>query len=119
MTLKPAEPQAVVIFGASGDLTRRKLLPAFWHLFAEGLLPRGVAIIGYARTEMTDEQWRAYACEQIAQFAREQPSGERWNEFAKRLSYVAGEFASDHAMERLSEHLEEIDRTHGTDRGRV
>ena len=44
MTLKPADPQAIVIFGASGDLTKRKLLPAFFHLYAEGLLPHGFAI---------------------------------------------------------------------------
>ena len=43
-------PQAVVIFGASGDLTKRKLLPAFYHLYLQGLLPKGFAIIGYSRT---------------------------------------------------------------------
>ena len=43
-------PQAVVIFGASGDLTKRKLLPAFYHLFLEGMMPKGFAIVGYART---------------------------------------------------------------------
>ena len=47
-------PTALVIFGASGDLTRRKLLPAFYHLFVEGLLPHGFAIVGYARSKMTD-----------------------------------------------------------------
>src|SRR5205085_6864448 len=56
MALKPAEPQAIVIFGASGDLTKRKLLPAFWHLFSEGLLPQGIAIVGYSRTEMDDAE---------------------------------------------------------------
>src|SRR5919197_4804475 len=99
--LKPASPQAVVIFGASGDLTRRKLLPAFWHLFSEGLIPRGVAIVGYARTEMPHEEWQEYAREQLRRFAREDPSGEEWDEFRKRLSYVAGEFANDNAMEDL------------------
>ena len=74
MALKPAEPQAVVIFGASGDLTRRKLLPAFWHLFLEGLLPEGIAVVGAARTEMSDDQWRDYARDQVKRFAREEPS---------------------------------------------
>src|SRR5438046_5459750 len=110
MALKPANPQAVVIFGASGDLTRRKLLPAFWHLFSEGLLPQGVAIVGYARTEMSDQEWREYAHEQLKKFAREDPEGEQWDEFAKRLSYVAGEFSTDNAMERLREHLEWCDK---------
>jgi glucose-6-phosphate 1-dehydrogenase len=51
-------PQAVVIFGASGDLTKRKLLPAFYHLFLEGLLPKGFAISGYALDDWTDEDFR-------------------------------------------------------------
>src|SRR6266511_2210003 len=118
MAVKPAEPQAIVIFGASGDLTRRKLLPAFWHLWAEGLLPEGIAIVGYARTDMSDEAWRKYAKEQVHQFAREQPEGERWDDFAKRLSYVPGEFANEMAMEHLRERLEELDRTMGTNGGR-
>ena len=118
MALKPAEPQAVVIFGASGDLTRRKLLPAFWHLFLEGLLPEGIAVVGAARTEMSDDQWRDYARDQVKRFAREEPSDERWDEFAKRLSYVAGEFASEQCMEHLRERLEWCDRTQGTNGGR-
>jgi glucose-6-phosphate 1-dehydrogenase len=118
MALKPAEPQAVVIFGASGDLTRRKLLPAFWHLFSEGLLPQGIAIVGYARTEMGDKEWQDYAREQIEEFAREKPSGEHWEEFAKRLSYIPGDFSSDMAMEHLRDHLEEVDKTQGTNGGR-
>jgi glucose-6-phosphate 1-dehydrogenase len=115
---KPAEPQAIVIFGASGDLTRRKLLPAFWHLWVEGLLPEGVAIVGYSRTDMSDQAWRTYARDQIQQFAREQPEGERWDDFAKRLSYIPGEFASEMAMEHLREHLETLDKTMGTNGGR-
>jgi len=118
MALKPADPQAVVIFGASGDLTRRKLLPAFWHLFVEGLLPQGIAIVGYSRTEMADDEWKRYAHDQIEQFAREEPSGEQWDEFAKRLSYVAGEFSNDNSMEQLREHLEWCDKTQGTNGGR-
>jgi glucose-6-phosphate 1-dehydrogenase len=118
VALKPAEPQAVVIFGASGDLTRRKLLPAFWHLFVEGLLPQGIAIVGYARTEMSDDEWKDYAHQQIKQFAREEPSGEHWEEFAKRLTYVPGEFGGDNAMEHLREHLEWCDREQGTGGGR-
>ncbi len=112
--LKPAEPQAVVIFGASGDLTKRKLLPAFWHLYAEGLLPQGIAIIGYARTEMSDAEFQAYARENIAKFARVDPAGEDWDEFAKRLSYIPGEFDNEKSME----HLEWTDKTQGTNGGR-
>jgi glucose-6-phosphate 1-dehydrogenase len=118
MALKPADPQAIVIFGASGDLTKRKLLPAFWHLFVEGLLPEGVAILGYSRTEMTDDAWRQYARQHIEEFAREKPSGERWDDFARRLVYCPGEFSNELAMEHLRERLEETDRTMGTNGGR-
>jgi glucose-6-phosphate 1-dehydrogenase len=118
MALKPPEPQAIVIFGASGDLTRRKLLPAFWHLFSEGLLPRGVAIVGYARTEMSDEEFQEQARHSVEQYARSKPSTDVWDEFRKRLTYVPGEFDSEQAMEHLREHLEWTDKTQGTEGGR-
>jgi glucose-6-phosphate 1-dehydrogenase len=113
MVMKPAEPQAVVIFGASGDLTRRKLLPAFFHLFKEGLLPRGFAVVGYARTEMSDDDFRTRAREAVKEFGRCDVD-EDWQEFEGLLSYIAGEFASELAMEHLREHLEMLDRDRGT-----
>jgi glucose-6-phosphate 1-dehydrogenase len=118
MALKPADPQAVVIFGASGDLTRRKLLPAFYHLFVEGLLPHGFAIVGYSRSEMTDEEFREHAREALKDFARVDPVGEQWDEFATRLSYLPGDFENEMAMHELVKHLENVDRTLGTDGGR-
>jgi glucose-6-phosphate 1-dehydrogenase len=117
VTIKPAEPQAVVIFGASGDLTKRKLLPAFFHLFKEGLLPRGFAIVGYARTEMSDSEFRNRVKQAVAEFGRCAPD-EDWDEFEELLSYVPGEFASELAMEHLREHLEFLDRERGTGGGR-
>jgi glucose-6-phosphate 1-dehydrogenase len=119
MAIKPAEPQAVVIFGASGDLTRRKLLPAFYHLFVEGLLPHGFGIVGYARTQMSDEEFHQYAQEAIAKYARCDPHGEEWDEFARLLAYVPGEFDSELAMEHLRERLEVIDEQLGTDGRRL
>src|SRR5207302_3925847 len=118
MTIKPADPQAVVIFGASGDLTKRKLLPAFFHLFCEGLLPHGFAIVGYARSELTDEQFQDEARDSIAQVGRRPPDGEEWDEFRTRLSYVPGEFDSENAMEHLRNHLGSIDESQGTNGGR-
>jgi glucose-6-phosphate 1-dehydrogenase len=115
MALKPADPQAVVLFGASGDLTRRKLLPALWHLFVEGLLPHGFAIVGYARTEMSDEEFHELAADSVKEFARHDPSGEEWEDFQKRLSYIPGEFDSEKAMEHLREHLEWTDKDQRTE----
>jgi glucose-6-phosphate 1-dehydrogenase len=111
-------PAAVVIFGASGDLTRRKLLPAFYHLFLQALLPRGFAIVGYARTETTDEEFREQARESIREFSRHAPDGQVWDDFAKHLSFCTGVFSDPHAMKELVEHLERVDERHGTAGGR-
>ncbi|MBI4261498.1 MAG: glucose-6-phosphate dehydrogenase, partial [Actinobacteria bacterium] len=86
--MKPPGPQAVVIFGASGDLTRRKLLPAFHHLFSEGLLPSGFALIGYSRTTFTDDEFRERARGAVVEFGGGEPDPEVWEEFSRRLSYV-------------------------------
>src|SRR2546422_4829893 len=114
MAIKPAEPQAIVIFGASGDLTRRKLLPAFYHLFLEGLLPQGFVIIGYARTDYDDDGFREVAHEGIRQFGRRSPEGEVWSDFAEHLHYVPGEFSDRGAMDHIVAQLEKADAEHGT-----
>src|SRR5215470_5407092 len=85
----------LVIFGASGDLTRRKLVPALWSLFQSRVLPEPFAVIGVARSEMNNEQFRARMREGIAEFARVQPPSARvWDRFAQSLSYYAGDPAS-------------------------
>jgi glucose-6-phosphate 1-dehydrogenase len=111
-------PQAIVIFGASGDLTKRKLLPAFYHLFLEGLLPKGFAIVGYARTEMSDEEFRESAREAIEVFGRRAPGGDAWQDFAGHLSYLPGEFSNEGAMNHLVKHLAKVDEQLGTAGGR-
>jgi glucose-6-phosphate 1-dehydrogenase len=108
-------PQAIVIFGASGDLTRRKLLPAFHRLFIDGRMPKGFAIIGYARTEMTDDEFRDMAGDAVREFGAPRiPEGEVWEDFRKHLFYVPGEFSDRGAMDHLVRYLEAIDGTHGT-----
>jgi glucose-6-phosphate 1-dehydrogenase len=118
VALKPPFPQAVVIFGASGDLTRRRLIPAFYHLFHEGLLPEGFAVVGYARTAFTEDEFREHAHAAVREFGRCDPEGEMWEEFARRLRYLQGEFTEEGAFDGLVERLEEVDRTLGTDGGR-
>ena len=110
-------PQAIVIFGASGDLTKRKLLPAFYHLYLQGLLPKGFAIIGYSRSEMSDDAFRDMAKEAIETYASP-PRGGVWNEFAKHLSYHRGEFTEPMAMKGLHEQLHRADEEFGTEGGR-
>ncbi|MGH2526387.1 MAG: glucose-6-phosphate dehydrogenase, partial [Actinomycetota bacterium] len=110
--------QAVVIFGASGDLTKRKLLPAFYHLFLIDRLPTRWAIVGSARTEISDEQFVEQAREHIAEFSKLDVDGARWREFASHLSYCPLGFSEPMAMKPLVEHLERVDERHGTGGGR-
>jgi glucose-6-phosphate 1-dehydrogenase len=113
--LSPPDPTAIVIFGASGDLTQRKLLPSLYHLHLEGLLPARFGIVGYARTELSDDEFRARAREACDTYGRCEADDEAWREFEKHLFYVAGEFTDPGAMSHLREHLEELDRTQGTE----
>ena len=116
--VRRAAPQAIVIFGASGDLTKRKLLPAFFHLYLEGLLPERFAIVGYARTEFSDEGFREHAREAVGKFGKRSPDGQVWMDFAKHLAYVTGEFSDAGAMNHVAEDLVDIDASHGTEGNR-
>ncbi len=86
------ENHAIVVFGANGDFARRKLLPALYHLAAEGLMPERYAIIGNSRSEMSDEGFRDFAHDAVDEFCRCSRSEDVWNDFARRLSYVSYEF---------------------------
>jgi glucose-6-phosphate 1-dehydrogenase len=107
----------VTIFGATGDLTRRKLLPAFFHLFEQRRLPERFALVGYSRTEMRDDEFRDHARESLETYSAP-PSAEAFAAFARRLSYVSGVFDEPMAMKALSDHLERVDVEHGTEGGR-
>ena len=84
-TTTAADPCAIVIFGASGDLTKRKLIPALYELFTRGQLPDGTFVVGTARTPMSDEEFR----ESMRPWTRDNAKGfdePRWKMFAKRVS---------------------------------
>jgi glucose-6-phosphate 1-dehydrogenase len=89
--LRP-EAHVIVVFGGNGDLARRKLLPALFHLYQEGLLPEGFAIIGSSRSHMTDAQFRSLARKSVDEFCRCAAHGNEWSVFASRLSYVSHDF---------------------------
>ena len=100
---KKAEPCTIVIFGASGDLTARKLVPALYHLFVGKQLPDPVRIIGFARREKSDEAWRAELKEGIAQFSRSKNVDETaWKAFAASIFYCQGEFGEPAAYQKLA-----------------
>ncbi len=109
------EPFAMVIFGASGDLTRRKLIPALYNLALERLLPVGFSVVGFARQEMTNHTFRARMREAVDEFSRRRPVDDAvWSSFAEGLSYVRGDFTDADAYVRLNEHLTQIDQERGT-----
>lgn len=112
---RPRDPAAMVIFGASGDLASRKLIPGLYHLFLEDLLPGGFGVVGYARTEMSDEEFRDMAHKAALEFCRCEVRQESWEAFAERLFYVAGEFTEPGAFAHLREHLQQLDERRGTE----
>jgi glucose-6-phosphate 1-dehydrogenase len=103
---KPLEPCTIVIFGASGDLTARKLIPAFYHLCKEKQMPPAFRIIGFARREKTDESWRTELRAALDRFSRTQPVNETvWRKFAANLSYCRGDLTDAAAYKKLEEML--------------
>jgi glucose-6-phosphate 1-dehydrogenase len=108
------EPFSLVIFGASGDLTNRKLIPALWSLYAARTLPEPFLIIGTGRTEMSDEAFRAKMREGVRQFARLKiPNDNVWSRFAASLVYVPGDPNEAALYGRLRRTLEDAERRHG------
>src|SRR5512143_1024758 len=86
--LKPTEPCVLVIFGGSGDLTKRKLVPALYNLDLDGALPAELRIVGVARTPISDDDFRRSLREATAQHSRRPLDGAVWSRFERRLSYV-------------------------------
>jgi glucose-6-phosphate 1-dehydrogenase len=116
----PAPPCSIVILGASGDLARRKLLPALYNLEScgEGLLPPETAILGFARTRMTTEEFRNSARESVGIFSRLEVREGCWRSFEQRLEFMAGLDQPD-GFKRLRERLEEIERGRGLPPNRI
>jgi len=83
----------IVVFGATGDLAKRKLLPGWWHLYVAGLLPREFRLIGCAQSAsaMTDEQFRAHAWQSCSDFCITKPDEPAWSDFTKNLSFAAAD----------------------------
>ncbi len=114
-----AEPCSVVIFGASGDLTRRKLLPALYNLSLEGLLPACFAVIGVARRELDDEAFRTSGREGVERFSRRVPDASRWADFERSLFYVPGSFDDPAVYRALEQKLQEVEQSRGIPGNRV
>ncbi|MBI3107047.1 MAG: glucose-6-phosphate dehydrogenase, partial [Candidatus Rokubacteria bacterium] len=112
--LRPAGPCAIVIFGAAGDLTKRKLLPALYNLKVNGLLPQELAIVGVTRKEKSHEQLRAELSQDMRDFATQAVDEALWGELRQGLYHQAGEFTEPVTYTKLAALLEEVARTHRT-----
>ena len=112
-TARASSPCALVVFGASGDLTRRKLMPALYQLARHASLPERFAMLGVARREWNDDAFRVEMNEGVREFGHDGLEDASWNAFAADLHYVAGDFEDPAAYERLGRTLETLDRTRG------
>lgn len=110
-----APPTVVVIFGASGDLTARKLIPAVYNLGIDNLLPTDFHLVGYGRKEIPDEEFRGLAKDAIKEFSRRELDEEAWGRISANTTYVVGGYDDVKAFERLAEHIEKIEKRVGRD----
>ena len=94
------QPCTVIIFGASGDLTYRKLIPAIYNIAADGDLPAALSVVGFARREKTDEQFRAELEEAARKHSRQGVNDELWKSFADRVFYHESEFGDLEVISR-------------------
>lgn len=102
----------VVLFGAAGDLARRKLLPGLYHLEVAGLLPESWRLIASSTRDISDSEFREIAREAVAEHGRSKPEGQCWNGFAERIVYVGGGFAPG-STTRMERAIEEAERALG------
>src|SRR5437667_464501 len=109
--IHPLVPQSctLVIFGGSGDLARRKLIPAVYNLLLDGILPPNYAILGNGRKPLSDPDFRQTAREAIVKYSRQKVSEKVWPDFERRLFYVGGLIEDPQAYKALRQRLEQIE----------
>ena len=116
--MRKAEPCVLVIFGASGDLTARKLIPALYEMCVTGALPKRLKVLGVSRREKTDAAWRDELAASAQKHAKRWDSA-KWAEFAKCIHYFAGDAAQSAMYPALQERLSQFDANDGTNGNRL
>lgn len=117
---KPIEPCCLVIFGVTGDLTARKLMPALYNLAKEGALPLHFTCVGFARREKSNEAFRQEMKEAVQKYSRTKPLDEKlWASFETRLFYHQSNFDDSNGYESLKNKCAELDKTHKTQGNRI
>ncbi|MCU1598930.1 MAG: glucose-6-phosphate dehydrogenase, partial [Glaciihabitans sp.] len=109
-----AGPSALIIFGVTGDLARKKLMPAVYDLANRGLLPPGFALVGFARRDWEDQDFAKVVHDSVAKYARTPFDEDVWKQLAEGIRFVQGEFDDDAAFAHLKKTLDDLDKTRGT-----
>ncbi len=111
---KVAGPCGMVIFGVTGDLARKKLMPAIYDLANRGLLPPGFSLVGFARRDWADQDFAKVVHDSVREHARTEFREEVWHQLAEGFRFVPGEFDDDQAFAQLKQTIEDLDRVRGT-----
>src|ERR671916_1963574 len=115
-----AEPCTMIICGATGDLTDRKLAPALYNTLLGGFLPPEFGVVGFARRDMSDDDFRAHLLESINEYSRNKPAKDAiWESFARGIEYHRGDLDDPAAYAELAKRLDRIDRDRGTSGNRL
>ena len=109
-----AGPSGLVLFGVTGDLARKKVMPAIYDLANRGLLPPGFSLVGYARRDWADQDFAQIVHDAVKEHARTEFREEVWKQLAEGFRFVPGDFSDDAAFDRLRRTIEELDQVRGT-----
>ncbi|MEA2155081.1 MAG: glucose-6-phosphate 1-dehydrogenase [Solirubrobacteraceae bacterium] len=109
----PVHPTALIIFGATGDLAKRKLLPALYNLAHEGGLPERFALVGNARSEMTDDEFREMAMDSVREFSRREPNDKVLHKLFDDVRYISGSFDEGGVYDGIADALADLDEVSG------
>ncbi|PPL20527.1 glucose-6-phosphate dehydrogenase [Microterricola pindariensis] len=109
-----AGPSGLIIFGVTGDLSRKKLMPAVYDLANRGLLPPGFGLVGFARRDWADQDFMEIVHDAVKQYARTEFREEVWAQLAQGIRFVSGTFDDESSFERLKDTIEKLDRERGT-----
>src|ERR1700733_212381 len=111
---KQGDPCVMVIFGAAGDLTARMLLPALYNLARADLLSKEFAVLGVARKQMTDDEFRKGIQDDVKEYCGDCIKADTWENFSRRFYYFGGDFNDDQLYAKIKDRLAQIDRDHST-----
>ncbi|MGW2524711.1 glucose-6-phosphate dehydrogenase, partial [Streptomyces sp. NPDC001617] len=109
-----AGPSGLVIFGVTGDLSRKKLMPAVYDLANRGMLPPGFSLVGFARRDWEDEDFAQIVHDSVREHARTEFREEVWQQLAEGMRFIPGDFDDDTAFDQLRQTVDDLDKARGT-----